>query len=43
MQARIKEQRKYYELSILGTESYQDTQMCASDHYGIVAELEFGK
>ena len=31
------------ELSIFGTGIYQDTQMCASDHYGIVAELEFGK
>lgn len=31
------------ELSIFGTEVYRDTQMCASDHYGIVVELEFGK
>ena len=30
-------------LSIFGTEVYPDTEMTASDHYGIVAELEFGK
>lgn len=31
------------ELSIFGTEVYQDTGMSASDHYGIVAELTFEK
>lgn len=31
------------ELSIFGTEVYQDTGMSASDHYGIVTELTFEK
>jgi len=31
------------ELSIFGTEVYQDIGMSASDHYGIVAELVFEK
>ena len=30
-------------LVIFGTEVYSDIEMTASDHYGIVAELEFGK
>lgn len=29
------------EFSIFGTEEYQDIKMTASDHYGIVVELEF--
>ena len=31
------------ELSIFGTEVYPDIEMSASDHYGIVVELEFAK
>ena len=31
------------ELVVFGTEVYPDIEMTASDHYGIVAELEFGK
>lgn len=31
------------ELTIFGTEVYSDIEMTASDHYGIVVELEFGK
>lgn len=31
------------ELDIFGTEVYHDIEMTASDHYGIVVELEFGK
>lgn len=31
------------ELKIFGTDISTDTQMCASDHYGIVAELQFEK
>ena len=31
------------ELTIFGTEVYPDIEMTASDHYGIVAELEFEK
>ena len=31
------------DLSIFGTEVYEDTGMSASDHYGIVAELTFEK
>lgn len=31
------------ELTIFGTEVYSDIDMTASDHYGIVVELEFGK
>jgi len=30
-------------LVVFGTEVYPDIEMTASDHYGIVAELEFGK
>lgn len=31
------------ELTVFGTEVYSDIEMTASDHYGIVVELEFGK
>ena len=31
------------EFSIFGTEKYMDIEMTASDHYGIVVELEFAK
>ena len=31
------------DLSVFGTEIYSDIEMTASDHYGIVAELEFAK
>lgn len=31
------------ELAIFGTEVFQDNNMCASDHYGIVAQLQFEK
>lgn len=30
-------------LEVFGTEIYEETEMCASDHYGIVAELQFWK
>ena len=31
------------EFSVFGTEEYPDIEMTASDHYGIVVELEFAK